>query len=105
MKALISARPRRGSCSEYCSSISGAAILSTTERSKVLPQNFVNHSPTTALLSSSMDMCISFDGGEMNKGSHVDSLWQHHSQEPGEQRSVSCGCIRRINLTHRATVR
>src|SRR3984957_10313968 len=54
MNALMSSRPRRGSCSEYFSSMSGAAISSITPRLKLLPQNSVNHRPTTALLSSSL---------------------------------------------------
>src|SRR5262245_61469268 len=56
MNALMSSRPRRGSCSEYLSSISGAAISSTTPRLTVLPQNSVNQRPTTALLSASLRM-------------------------------------------------
>src|ERR1700693_941135 len=58
MNALMSARPRRGSCSEYFSSISGAAISSMTPRLTVLPQNSVNQRPTTALLSS----CLLIEG-------------------------------------------
>src|ERR1700741_3381126 len=56
MKALMSARPFRGSCSEYFSSMSGAAISSTISRLQVLPQKSVNHRPTTALLSDSLLM-------------------------------------------------
>src|SRR6478672_9452765 len=52
MNALMSSRPRRGSCSEYLSSMSGAAISSITPRLTRLPQNSVNQRPTTALLSS-----------------------------------------------------
>src|SRR5262249_26862238 len=52
MNALMSSRPRRGSCSEYLSSMSDAAISSTTARLTLLPQNSVNQRPTTALLSS-----------------------------------------------------
>src|SRR5260370_29047255 len=54
MNALMSSRPRRGSCSEYLSSMSGVAISSTTARLTFLPQNSVNQRPTTALLSSSL---------------------------------------------------
>src|SRR5882724_11349741 len=56
MKALMSSRPRRGSCSEYRRSISGAASSSTIPRSHVSPQNLVNQRPTMALFSSSLDM-------------------------------------------------
>src|SRR5262245_22722433 len=52
MNALMSSWPRRGSCSEYLSSMSGAAIWSMTARLTVLPQNSVNQRPTMALLSS-----------------------------------------------------
>src|SRR3954470_12689447 len=50
MNALMSSRPRRGSCNEYCSSMSGAASSSTISRLQVLPQKSVNHRPTIALL-------------------------------------------------------
>src|SRR5262249_11768353 len=50
MNALMSSRPRRGSCSEYLSTMSGAAISSTTARLTLLPQKSVNQRPTTALL-------------------------------------------------------
>src|SRR5882762_5991874 len=56
MNALMSSRPRRGSCSEYFNSMSGAAISSTMRRSHFSPQKLVNQRPTTALLSSSFDM-------------------------------------------------
>src|SRR5262245_15062753 len=52
MNALMSSRPRRGSCNEYLSSISDEAISSTTARLTFLPQNSVNQRPTTALFSS-----------------------------------------------------
>src|ERR1700751_5991618 len=52
MNALISAWPRRGSCREYFSSMSGAAISSTIWRSQLFPQQWVNQVPTTSLLSS-----------------------------------------------------
>src|SRR5262245_64461724 len=54
MNALMSSRPRRGSCKEYLSSMSGAAISSMTARLTFLPQNSVNQRPTTALLSASL---------------------------------------------------
>src|SRR6476620_2580061 len=54
MNALMSSRPRRGSCSEYLSSMSCAVISSTTPRLTRLPQNSANQRPTTALLSSSL---------------------------------------------------
>src|SRR6266576_1507702 len=54
MNALMSSRPRRGSCREYLSSMFGAAISSTTPRLTRLPQNSANQRPTTALLSSSL---------------------------------------------------
>src|ERR1043165_1942986 len=56
MKALMSSRPRRGACNEYCSSMSGAASSSTIAGLYSLPQKCVNQRPTTALLSSSLDM-------------------------------------------------
>jgi NAD(P)-dependent dehydrogenase (short-subunit alcohol dehydrogenase family) len=45
-------RPRSGACSEYSNRMSGAASSSITAGLKSLPQNSVNHWPTTALLSS-----------------------------------------------------
>src|SRR5690349_20550120 len=60
-KALMSSRPLRGSCSEYFSSMSGAAISSTTLRFQVLPQKSVNQRPTTALLSSCKLMGVLLD--------------------------------------------
>src|SRR6201747_832331 len=54
MKALMSSWPRRGSCSEYFSSMSGDAMSSTTLRLTFSPQKSVNHRTTTALLSSSL---------------------------------------------------
>src|SRR5687768_17096997 len=59
MKALMSSRPRRGACSEYCSSMSGAASSSTMAALYSLPQKCVNQRPTMALLSSSLDMMLS----------------------------------------------
>src|ERR1700733_12167495 len=59
MNALMSSRPRRGSCSEYCRSMSGAASSSTIPRLQVLPQKSTNHRPTMALLSSSFDTITS----------------------------------------------
>src|SRR5712672_2058518 len=59
INALMSSRPRRGSWSEYCRSMSGAASSSTIPRLQVLPQKSVNHLPTMALLSSSFDTIIS----------------------------------------------
>src|SRR6516225_2187567 len=56
MNALMSSRPRRGSCSEYCKSMLGAASSSTTPRLHVLPQKSVNQRPTIALFSLSLDM-------------------------------------------------
>src|SRR5260370_11126325 len=55
MNALMSSRPRRGACREYCRSMSGAASSSTTLSLQVSPQNSVNQRPTRALLSSSLD--------------------------------------------------
>src|ERR1700674_2384704 len=54
INALMSSRPRRGSCNEYFSSMSGAAISSITPRLTFLPQNSLNQRPTTALLSFSL---------------------------------------------------
>src|ERR1700738_3206315 len=59
INALMSSRPRRGSWSEYCRSMAGAASSSTIPRLQVLPQKSVNHRPTMALLSSSFDTIIS----------------------------------------------
>src|SRR6202000_1075065 len=59
INALISSRPRRGSCSEYCRSMSGAASSSTMLRSQLSPQKLVNQRPTIALLSDSFDMVFS----------------------------------------------
>src|SRR5215470_13342968 len=56
MKALMSSRPRRGACSEYCNSMSGAASASTMVRSQVFPQNVVNQRPTMALFAASVDI-------------------------------------------------
>src|SRR5215831_3053323 len=56
MKRLMSSRPRRGACNEYCSSMSGAASSSMTARLQGLPQNSLNQRPTTALFSSSFDI-------------------------------------------------
>src|SRR5215472_12190330 len=50
MNALMSCRPRRGSCREYLSNMSAEAISSTTARSMFFPQNSVNQRPTMALL-------------------------------------------------------
>ena len=50
MNALMSSRPFRGSCSEYFSSMSGAAISSTMPRLQVLPQKSVNQRPTIGLV-------------------------------------------------------
>src|SRR5262245_45084325 len=58
MNALMSSRPRRASCSEYLSSMFGAAISSMTPRLTVLPQNSVNQRPTTALLSACLRMAM-----------------------------------------------
>src|SRR5260221_7422764 len=63
MKALMSSWPRRGSWSEYFSSMSGAAMASTTARLQVSPQNSVNQRPTTALLSSCLLMRVCPVGG------------------------------------------
>src|SRR5689334_13143195 len=52
-------RPRSGACSEYSNRTSGAASSSMTAGLKYLPQNSVNHRPTTALFSS-IDMIVSF---------------------------------------------
>src|ERR1700681_2674638 len=56
MNALMSAWPLRGSCSEYCRSMSGAASSSTMPRLHVSPQKSVNQRPTMALLSLTLDM-------------------------------------------------
>src|SRR5215470_18811739 len=58
--ARTASRPRSGACSEYSNRMSGAASSSMTAGSKSLPQNSVNHRPTTALLSSiDMDRSLS----------------------------------------------
>src|SRR6185437_10785055 len=61
MKALMSSRPLRGSCSEYFSNMSGAAISSTTRRLQASPQKSVNQRPTIALLSSCKLMGVLLD--------------------------------------------
>ncbi len=50
--ARTASRPRSGACSEYSNRMSGAASSSMTSGLKSLPQNSVNHLPTTALFSS-----------------------------------------------------
>src|ERR1700730_6866377 len=60
MKALMSSRPRRGSCNEYCKSMLGAASSSTIPRLHVSPQKSVNQRPTMALLALSLDMIDHF---------------------------------------------
>ena len=57
MNALMSSWPRRGACSEYCRSMSGAAARRHPEIAG-LPQNPVNQRPTIALLSLSFDMTL-----------------------------------------------
>src|ERR1700693_4750910 len=68
MNALMSARPRRGSCSEYLSSMSGAAISSMTVKLTFLPQNSVNQRPTTALFSASL--LIEMSPGDLCREDH-----------------------------------
>src|SRR5215475_6670833 len=57
--ARTASRPRNGACSEYSNRMSGAASSSMTAGLKSLPQNSVNHRPTTALFSL-IDMVVSF---------------------------------------------
>src|SRR5262245_38895219 len=80
MKALISARPRRGSCSEYFNSMSGAAMSSTTARLHFSPQNSVNQRPTIALLSLSLLM------------------WSPLDVSHGDHRSIRCSGDRRTAI-------
>src|SRR5215470_8608458 len=86
MKVLMSSRPRRGSCSEYCNSMSGAANSSTMPRLQVLPQKCVNHRPTMALLSSSLDMSCLSVCSHMSEGSTELPTWtldkRHRGRHP-----------------------
>src|SRR6266446_5626114 len=75
MKALMSSRPRRGLCSEYCNSMSGAARASTMVRSQVFPQNAVNQRPTMALLSAAVDIRDSSERLLVEKGEAHASLF------------------------------
>src|SRR5688572_27344066 len=50
MNARTSSRPRRGACSEYCRSMSGAASSSTIFGFQGLPQNSLSQRPTISLL-------------------------------------------------------
>jgi len=61
MKFRTSSRPRRGACSEYWSSILGAASSSMTFGFQGLPQKPSNQRPTTPLLSCSRDIFDSPD--------------------------------------------
>src|SRR5689334_10690461 len=88
MNALMSSRPRRGSCSEYLSSMSGAAISSTTPRLTLLPQNSVNHRPTTALLSSSLLMKFLLIQSCEDHRTHFDNLGQAIRARPFRQTPV-----------------
>src|ERR1700680_1681407 len=66
MKLRTSSRPRRGACSEYWSSMSGAASSSMILGFQGSPQNPSNQRPTIALLSCSSDI---FDPlGALDKG-------------------------------------
>src|SRR5215470_18637252 len=86
MKVLMSSRPRRGSCSEYCNSMSGAANSSTMPRLQVLPQKCVNHRPTMALLSSSLDMSCLSVCSHLSEGSTELPAWtldkRHRGRHP-----------------------
>src|ERR1700752_547477 len=91
MNAFTSARPRRGSCSEYCKRMSGAASSSTMLGFHVSPQNSVNQRPTMALLSCSLDMLHPFASpvlkspadGDMLAGRKRTSRWREY--DPGSQ--------------------
>src|SRR5258707_3471071 len=67
MNALMSSRPRRGSCNEYCKSMLGAANSSTIPRLHFSPQKSVNQRPTMALLSLSLDMIDHFRFSDYGK--------------------------------------
>src|ERR1700734_1332528 len=69
MNTLMSACPRRGSCNEYCKSMSGAASSSTMLRSHVGPQKLVNQRPTMALFSCSFDISVLHVQGMLAKAS------------------------------------
>src|SRR4029450_2645478 len=60
MNSFTSWRPRRGACSEYCKRMSGVLSSSTTLGFQGLPQNSLNHRPTTVLFSCCFDMGNSF---------------------------------------------
>src|SRR6266851_1672744 len=97
MNALMSSRPRRGSCREYCRSMSGAASSSTTPRLQVLPQNSVNHRPTMALLSSALLIRIPFLVCVAKPPIAIDDLREGN---PGCRRTNSVSC-RDIENHHR----
>src|SRR6478672_4104228 len=89
MNALMSSRPRRGSCNEYCSSMSGAASSSTISRLQVLPQKLVNHRPTIALLVCALLSCsvlIAFSPlSDRKSPTAVDDLHQGLMRETAAQ--------------------
>src|SRR5678815_4247404 len=86
MNALMSSRPRRGSCSEYCRSMSGAASSSTMPRLQVLPQKSVNQRPTMALLSSSLDMANSSSVGIDEEMRVASPLERYRDESPSALR-------------------
>src|SRR6202035_580647 len=89
MNDLISSRPRRGACREYCRSIFGAASSSTILRLQVVPQKSVNQRPTIALLSCSLVIVNSFcDGDRHTKLDRFFHLKVTHA--PSQRHSVSC---------------
>src|SRR5262245_57892832 len=90
MNALMSSRPRRGSCSEYLSSMSGAAISSTTPSLTPLPQNSVNQRPTVALLSSSLLIGMAPRDSSREDHRHRDDLKRRLTRDVSEPNSGSC---------------
>src|SRR6476661_7380732 len=93
MNALMSSRPRRGSCNEYCKSMLGAASSSTMPRLHFSPQKSVNQRPTMALFSLSLDMMIHFlvcDGRRRPDRTRVVGPDPQLGSARGRQNSGSC---------------
>src|SRR5437764_2439925 len=74
MKFRTSCRPRRGACSEYWSSMSGAASSSMICGFHGLPQNPSNQRPTRALFSCSRNICVSPDAVKRAVAPHSNRL-------------------------------
>src|ERR1700722_7695470 len=96
MNALMSSRPRRGACSEYFKSMSGAAISSTTARLTLLPQNSVTQRPSTALLSSCflMEMDPLVLSEDHRSRSMTERTTTHCAAEPHSASCPGIECVR-----------